>query len=254
MSSQIDSQCVIAQSCWIILLLQTHSEMLSGNFTCISGSNQIRWWQWHNIDLCTNNDGQLTAADFAGRCFWLGDTLKHQWSLIDETKPQRGATPKSDIRYGHSETVFHSNFFSGITLLYKGGEHCSNQKPREIRYHFVCAHGFGHDESVPLFVQVSWRVDVSPSRTTFTDLLLNTITGKCWSSLGLSLQCHMANTVWLSSLWHSATRCSGTITLWSHLLSGFERDFVVSKSRCSRLCWQQLVRIRQNKVATTIKY
>ena len=44
---------------------------------------------------------------------------------MDETRPQKG-----------------------IELTYKGGAMCGNIQ-REIRYHFVCAHGFTKEESVP---------------------------------------------------------------------------------------------------------
>jgi len=65
----------------------------------------------------------------AGPCYSLGETKQHTWSLMDETRPRKG-----------------------IELTYRGGSMCGNVQ-REIRYHFVCAHGFSKEESVPLFVQ-----------------------------------------------------------------------------------------------------
>jgi len=67
--------------------------------------------------------------DGKGDCYWLGSTKSYEWSLIDETRPQKG-----------------------IELVYKNGEMCGNKRAREIRYHFICAHGFEKEESVPLFV------------------------------------------------------------------------------------------------------
>jgi len=67
--------------------------------------------------------------DGKGPCYWLGDTKSYSWSLMDETQPQKG-----------------------VELVYRNGEMCGNKRHREIRFHFICAHGYDKDESEPLFV------------------------------------------------------------------------------------------------------
>jgi len=67
-----------------------------------------------------------SVTDVTG-CFRLGQLNAAEWSLIDDDDPEKG-----------------------VELAYKGGEMCSNERAREIRYHFICADGFPKD-SPPLF-------------------------------------------------------------------------------------------------------
>jgi len=64
-------------------------------------------------------------------CYFLGQTVKHEWSLADPAKP-----------------------WKGIELVYHDGQLCPhNKKPRQIRFHFICSHGFSAEESTPLYVK-----------------------------------------------------------------------------------------------------
>jgi len=88
-------------------------------------------------DVCSDQEKEVSAPAFQvekqggnnARCYWLGDTESHTWSLIDDSRPNMG-----------------------VNLVYKNGEKCSNKLPRQITYHFVCARGFSAGGSA-LFVE-----------------------------------------------------------------------------------------------------
>ena len=64
----------------------------------------------------------------SGWCFYLGDLKQAVWNQLSPHNPKLG-----------------------VELTYKGGQPCSDGRPREIRYHFVCAPHWSADEH-PLIV------------------------------------------------------------------------------------------------------